>query len=581
MQADMEPFLIVSMWMAYSLCALGVVLSTILWSKRLWGRRGHAARTPGSMGSPETRARRAPFSSLKAQCSSTGRHVDNVDSVSYQSASSIGDIEDLAQAGACAHRATFEPFGSHESQGPLFGAGLSVLHLEISTRCNASCPQCPRNVRGGRDNPRLPLVELRLADVQEIVHPNCKSLSRLRKVFLCGNYGDPTAARDCIAIVRYLLAIFPGVTVGVHTNGGARSVEWWHELGTLLRAPHYCRFAIDGLEDTNHLYRQGVRWDLLVRNVRAFVASGGHAQQDFLVFRHNEHQVEASRTLAADLGMSRFSVKRTRRFVDKETGHLHERTPVEDSRGHIVRYLEPPVDTALRNEADLVDLQLAIQRHGSLAAYHDAAHIACKAQHSAEAYISAEGLVFPCCFLAGELYNRRGGRQFLDLLASNELSLEHLRVTKERTLDDVLCGPLFAEHLTASWARPSVATGKLRTCSAVCGVEHCAFDKQLATPPARSAAAAAGSQRAIRVVKGRVVEPAPADQPTRVVMGQIVDAPEAERSSYGHQPSQAQVPRGKSGQSRMHIPIRIPRPAPLPRVVQLVFARSAGRRKRE
>ena len=70
----------------------------------------------------------------------------------------------------------------------------------------------------------------------------------------------------------------------------------------------YVRFGIDGLEDTNHLYRRNVRWPTLMRNVRAFVEAGGNAEWDFIEFRQNQHQVEQARMLADELGFSMFNV---------------------------------------------------------------------------------------------------------------------------------------------------------------------------------------------------------------------------------------------------------------------------------
>eukprot|EP00961_Rhodomonas_salina_P131683 1772279-Rhodomonas_salina.2 len=85
------------------------------------------------------------------------------------------------------------------------------------------------------------------------------------KIYLCGNYGDPCSARECLQIVKYLRGANASMVVGVHTNGGARSAEWWAEAGKVLRAPSYARFAIDGLEDTNQLYRQHVSWPVRPR----------------------------------------------------------------------------------------------------------------------------------------------------------------------------------------------------------------------------------------------------------------------------------------------------------------------------
>ena len=428
------------------------------------------------------------------------------------------------------------------------------------------------------------------------------------QVYLCGNYGDPCASPHCLAIVRYLRATHPALVVGVHSNGGGQGAPFWRELGSLLTSPCYCRFAIDGLRDTNHLYRQRVMWQPLMAHVQAFVGAGGEAQWDFLVFRHNEHQVcaragapfrrppplhspaaassarprrpaqvEAARALAVSLGFSRFDAKRTRRFVHKASC-LPPSTPPHDTgtqdtvpptspislrpgyrptaSGHPGGGHERPCGAPPR----AAHRTRLAQRRGRARAAGDAgatrllrglpgrgvhlvqgarssslpcpppaptvplvpavspqlpALLRCRsrpspapqAQRDREIYISAERLVFPCCFLAGELYNRSGGRQLLQLLAANQLSLEDLRVTAERSLAAVLSGPLFSHLVVASWARPSVAHGKLRTCSAVCGTEHRAFASQFASDEAearlgRHAAGGRRSGRAWMAVRG-------------------------------------------------------------------------------
>jgi hypothetical protein len=53
-----------------------------------------------------------------------------------------------------------------------------------------------------------------------------------------------------------------------------------------------------------------------MRNVDAFIAAGGNAEWDFLVFRHNEHQVDAARALALGMGFTLFNAKATSRFFD-------------------------------------------------------------------------------------------------------------------------------------------------------------------------------------------------------------------------------------------------------------------------
>ena len=387
----------------------------------------------------------------------------------------VPDIEDCHRASipqAALAPETAVPLGE---RSPLYSTSLRQLHIELSSKCNAACPQCLRNVRGGRDNPRLPLTDLSLADVKRAVDP---LLPHLKRVLLCGNYGDPSACRECLAVVRYLRQARPSLVIGFFTNGGAKAPAFWMELGKLLIAPSYCRFAIDGLADTNHLYRQKVRWSSLEANVRAFVVAGGNAQQDFIVFRHNEHQVEMAQAWARQMGIRAFNVKRTKRFVDKSTGELLTHTPVENAEGDVVRRIEPPCNSEYRNDADTLELQATLRRYGSIDAYYDRACIDCKAQKDAEAYLSAEGYLFPCCFLGGELYNRRVESQLLRVLTEHGQSLESLRVTDKRSILEVLETALFTHLTVASWGKASVQQGKLRMCAAVCGTEHRSYLRQ-------------------------------------------------------------------------------------------------------
>src|SRR5581483_2052964 len=197
-------------------------------------------------------------------------------------------------------------------------SSITKLHLEITDKCNAACPQCPRNEHGGRVNPALPLVELTLADIKAMIPESL--VRQLRTIWCAGTYGDAIVANDTLQIIEYFLHANSHICLGIHTNGSARPASWWAALGRLI--PHgkgYVRFGIDGLEDTNNLYRRHTSWNTVMRNVTAFIGAGGNAEWDYLVFRHNEHQVEEARALAKKLGFTRFYVKATSRFFDFST----------------------------------------------------------------------------------------------------------------------------------------------------------------------------------------------------------------------------------------------------------------------
>ena len=101
----------------------------------------------------------------------------------------------------------------------------------------------------------------------------------------------------------------------LNSNGGLKTKEWWTRLGKELQGHlDYCVFSIDGLEDTNHMYRRNVRWQKIMENVQAFISTGAKAHWDMLVFEHNKHQVSEAQELANSMGFTWFRTKETDRW---------------------------------------------------------------------------------------------------------------------------------------------------------------------------------------------------------------------------------------------------------------------------
>ena len=93
------------------------------------------------------------------------------------------------------------------------------VHVELTTRCNARCPMCMRNYRGGDFNAGYPLTELSLAQFQKILTPAILASimqsapdvdgQPAKKYFnqgvsFNGNLGDFALAKDGVEIVQYL-----------------------------------------------------------------------------------------------------------------------------------------------------------------------------------------------------------------------------------------------------------------------------------------------------------------------------------------------------------------------------------------
>jgi hypothetical protein len=187
---------------------------------------------------------------------------------------------------------------------------VKVLHLEPTDVCQASCALCARETDLNFDQSAR-----RHLDMWQILQVfDADQIAELDKMFMCGVYGDPAAGRHTLNIYREFRHLNPGIVLGMNSNGAVQNTLWWHELGTIFNQPQdYVVFSIDGLEDTNAVYRRGVDWRKLMYNAQAFIEAGGSAHWDMLVYRHNQHQVDECEQLARDMGFCWFRAKVSRR----------------------------------------------------------------------------------------------------------------------------------------------------------------------------------------------------------------------------------------------------------------------------
>lgn len=234
-----------------------------------------------------------------------------------------------------------------------------VLHIEPTSACNAACPQCAREFDTNFN--KSATSHLTISQLRSLVDET--TISQLEKMYMCGNYGDPAAGKYTLDIYRYIRSINPSITLGMNTNGGLRSTEWWKELANIIKhETDYVVFSIDGLADTNHLYRANVIWKKVIKNLTSFISNGGQAHWEMLIFEHNQHQVEEVKALAKSLGVKWFRTKISQRF---------DQIPIS--------FLKPP---SASSKTSILDSNT----------------INCYALKTASVYISAEGIMHPCCW---------------------------------------------------------------------------------------------------------------------------------------------------------------------------------------
>lgn len=186
------------------------------------------------------------------------------------------------------------------------------LQIEMSNYCNAACPECARSKIKPNDTDEYSFslndTYISLEKFQSWV--NKDQWSNLQQIHMCGNYDEATTNPDLVKIVEWILdndTLFPKrPTISIATNGGTRSIEFWTKLGEISKQTDRLRitWGIDGFEDTNHLYRINVKWDILQRNYKAYISAGGTAIWQFIYFAHNEHQADDVMSFAKQEGFS-------------------------------------------------------------------------------------------------------------------------------------------------------------------------------------------------------------------------------------------------------------------------------------
>lgn len=350
---------------------------------------------------------------------------------------------------------------------------IRQIHLEITQACQASCPMCDRNQNGGALNPHINLDELTLEDCKKIFSP--AFVAQLNTMYMCGNLGDPIVAKDTLEVFRYFREHNPNMWLSMNTNAGARDTTWWTELAQVFNKKGAVIFSVDGLADTNHLYRQGVKWSIVENSMKSFIAAGGRARWDFLIFEHNQHQVDQAAQLSKTWGFEKFVAKKTGRFVTATVApkDIHQAV---NRKGEKTVELKKP-DAMYQNSA-LKKQDVIIEKYGSMDRYYDVVPIKCKVKDAGNLFITAEGLALPCCWTAGRMYKwwQQDPKveqiwSYIDAVGGKEM------LNAKRGLDEVFATGIF-ESIENSWNKTSCSDGKLTVCSMKCGIEFDPFAEQ-------------------------------------------------------------------------------------------------------
>lgn len=139
---------------------------------------------------------------------------------------------------------------------------LDSLQIETTTRCTLKCPACSRTWWSETLGKKIPIHDIDPTLVYNFL--NCDTGKKIKKLDLRGDWGDSIYYPK---LFNFIDLFRDEKKFNISTNGSYQTEKFWNNLASRLGDEDTVEFGIDGLEDTNHLYRRNSDWKSIMLGV--------------------------------------------------------------------------------------------------------------------------------------------------------------------------------------------------------------------------------------------------------------------------------------------------------------------------
>ena len=192
------------------------------------------------------------------------------------------------------------------------------FHVELGTRCNLSCTGCARthvintkDETGYRAYPTFKITDVGQDNLVALLRPE----NNIKSIFFNAVFSDPIYCGHLFETLDYINKMPTRPVLRYSTNASGRNTQWWIDFVSRFRDGDKIDFAIDGLEDTNHLYRVNADWNSIINGINVFFEQVEKQKLKnitttwrYLVFKHNVHQIKEAYQLSQELGFTVFKL---------------------------------------------------------------------------------------------------------------------------------------------------------------------------------------------------------------------------------------------------------------------------------
>jgi len=331
------------------------------------------------------------------------------------------------------------------------------LQFELSSMCNALCLGCVRTDSTSFNEKKYVIPEKQYIsfDVFKkiLLSPSFSSIEELE---FCGTIDDPLMHPEFLEFLDWASTV-GRYNVLIHTNASLRNTKYWQRMAEILQKHdrHVVKFSIDGMEDTNHIYRQNTIWSKIMENARAFIAAGGNAGWQYLIFPWNEHQIMEAKQLSVEMGFNEFMSRHDRSVATSLGLEKIQKIKVDD----------------IKRRSSYTDLTSINNRLA------DSVHneIQCNNQTKKMYFIGFDSRLWPCCFLHNGLINLDQGK--VDALKKRLYDAygdDSWNDLTKHTVEEILQHEFYQNDLVASWSdyeHDITKTSRIYRCTEVCNVK--------------------------------------------------------------------------------------------------------------
>ena len=189
-------------------------------------------------------------------------------------------------------------------RGDIVSKGRPYIYtVDTGNVCNLRCPLCPTGYHGLQ----RPQALMRLSTFQAIL----EKIRPYAVEVILHNWGEPALNPQITDIVRAAREAGVGTTISSNLNLVHRGDEFLHEL--VESGLDHLTISIDGTtQEVYEAYRRNGDLAHVFHNLRELIRYRNEVRSrtpliewQYLVMKHNEHQMEDARRLACEMGVDR------------------------------------------------------------------------------------------------------------------------------------------------------------------------------------------------------------------------------------------------------------------------------------